>query len=338
MVRATDRIAGPFLWTVLALAAAAVAVWSVIDPPRALWVGVAVLIVTCPCALSLAAPAALLSAAGALARRGVLVQRLDAFESLARSDVACFDKTGTLTEDRLVLADTRLPAAADGEGLKSRAASLAALSRHPLSVALAAALPAAQHAWREVRELPGQGIEAIDESGRRWRLGSPGWTGVASAHVGRPTVCLAPADAAGHEQACFEFDEALRDDAVEALASLRAQGMALRLLGRASASAQALAAKVGIADVRGDASPQDKLDALARWQRDGHCVLMVGDGVNDAPVLARADVSFAMGSGADAAQRQADFILLGDSLREIADPELQAVLENLAKSLAKSDE
>ena len=326
MVRATDRIAGPFLWTVLALAAAAVAVWSVIDPPRALWVGVAVLIVTCPCALSLAAPAALLSAAGALARRGVLVQRLDAFESLARSDVACFDKTGTLTEDRLVLADTRLPAAADGEGLKSRAASLAALSRHPLSVALAAALPAAQHAWREVRELPGQGIEAIDESGRRWRLGSPGWTGVASAPVGRPTVCLAPADAAGHEQACFEFDEALRDDAVEALASLRTQGMALRLLsGDASASVQALAAKVGIAEVRGDASPQDKLDALARWQRDGHGVLMVGDGLNDAPVLARADVSFALSHGSALAQQRSDFIVLGSRLAEIAATRARAV-------------
>ncbi|MBE2245079.1 MAG: cadmium-translocating P-type ATPase [Burkholderiaceae bacterium] len=327
MVRATDRIAGPFLWTVLALAAAAVAVWSVIDPPRALWVGVAVLIVTCPCALSLAAPAALLSAAGALARRGVLVQRLDAFEALAKSDVACFDKTGTLTEDRLVPADLHLAAGADGDALKSRAASLAALSRHPLSVALAAALPAAQqHAWREVRELAGQGIAATDESGRRWRLGSPGWVGVASAPAGRPTVCLAPDGAAVHEQVCFEFDEALRDDAPEALAALRAQGMALRLLsGDASASARALAAKVGIAEVRGEASPQDKLDALAQWQREGHRVLMVGDGLNDAPVLARADVSFALSHGSALAQQRSDFIVLGSRLAEIPATRARAV-------------
>jgi Cu2+-exporting ATPase len=328
LVRATDRIAGPFLWTVLALAAAAVAVWSVIDPPRALWVGVAVLIVTCPCALSLAAPAALLSAAGALARRGVLVQRLDAFETLARSDIACFDKTGTLTQDRLVLADVHWPDGADGAELKSRAASLAALSRHPLSVALAAALPAGRHAWREVAELPGQGIEATDASGRRWRLGAPGWAGVAKTPTGRPTVCLAPLAAAGHEHgyARFEFDEALRADAPEALAALRDQGVALRLLsGDASDSVHALAAKVGIAEASGDASPQDKLDALARWQRDGHCVLMAGDGLNDAPVLARADVSFALAHGSALAQQRSDFIVLGSRLAEIPATRARAV-------------
>lgn len=318
LVRATDRIAGPFLWTVLALAASAVAVWSVIDPSRAVWVGVAVLIVTCPCALSLAAPAALLGAAGALARRGVLVQRLEAFEALARTDVACFDKTGTLTQDRLVLAETHVSAGADAAGLKSRAASLASLSRHPLSVALAAALPAAQHAWGDVRELPGYGIEAVDASGRRWRLGAPAWVGVASAPTDRPAVAFAPADAAIDEQVRFAFDEALRPDASEALAALRAQGVQLRLLsGDASASVRAVAAKVGIAELRADATPQDKLDALAQWQADGHRVLMVGDGLNDAPVLARADVSFALSHGSALAQQRSDFIVLGSRLAEI---------------------
>ncbi len=326
LVRATDRIAGPFLWTVLALAAAAVAAWSVIDPPRALWVGVAVLIVTCPCALSLAAPAALLSAAGALARRGVLVQRLDAFEALARSDVACFDKTGTLTQDRLMLADTVLPAGADGAALKARAASLAALSRHPLSAALAAALPGARHAWREVRELPGQGIEALDEAGRRWRLGAPGWVGAAAARGGRPTVCLAPVGAAPHERVCFEFDEQLRADAAEALAALREQGVQLRLLsGDSSATARSLAAKVGIDAVQGGASPEHKLEALAQWQREGHRVLMVGDGLNDAPVLARADVSFALAHGSALAQQRSDFVVLGSRLAEIPATRARAV-------------
>lgn len=326
LVRATDRIAGPFLWTVLALAAGAVAVWSVIDPSRAVWIGVSVLIVTCPCALSLAAPAALLSAAGGLARRGVLVQRLDAFEALARTDIACFDKTGTLTQDRLVLAEAHVPAGADEAGLKTRAASLAALSRHPLSVALVAALPAAQHAWRDVRELPGQGIEAIDESGRRWRLGAPAWVGVASAPTARPAVVCAPVNAAAHEQVRFEFDEELRADAPEALASLRAQGVQLRLLsGDASSSAQALAAKVGITELQGDATPQDKLDTLAQWQREGHRVLMVGDGLNDAPVLARADVSFALSHGSALAQQRSDFIVLGSRLAEIPATRARAV-------------
>lgn len=327
LVRATDRIAGPFLWTVLALAAGAVAVWSLIDPPRAVWVGVSVLIVTCPCALSLAAPAALLSAAGALARRGVLVQRLAAFEALARTDVACFDKTGTLTQDRLVLAATVVPAGADAADLQACAATLAALSRHPLSLALAAALPAAQRTWRDVRELPGQGIEGIDASGRRWRLGAPAWVGaVSSARTARPAVACAPADAAPHERIEFEFDEALRPDVSEALAGLRAQGVEVRMLsGDAAPSAEAVARGLEIGYVQSDAAPQDKLDALAHWQREGRRVLMVGDGLNDAPVLARADVSFALSHGSALAQQRSDFVVLGSRLAEVPATRARAV-------------
>lgn len=337
IVRATDRLAAPFLWTVLALAAGAVAAWSVIDPQRALWVGVAVLIVTCPCALSLAAPAALLSAAGALARRGVLVQRLDAFESLARTDLACFDKTGTLTQDRLVLAQTFAPDGADVHELKARAATLATLSRHPLSVALAAALQPAQCVWREVREWPGLGIEGFDASGRRWRLGAPAWVGIAGPPAARPTVAFAPRDAAANEHLRFEFDEALRPDVASALQGLRDQGVELRMLsGDAAPSAEAVAAALGIAQPRAGASPQDKLDALAQWQREGRRVMMIGDGLNDAPVLARADVSFALGHGSALAQQRSDFIVLGSRLdevpatRERAVRTMRVVRQNLA--------
>lgn len=337
LVRAADRWAGPFLWAVLALAALAWAAWSVIDPSRALWVGVAVLIVTCPCALSLAAPVALLSAAGALARRGVLVQRLDAFEALARTDVACFDKTGTLTQDRLVLVRTRLAPQADDAALRARAAALASLSRHPLSRALAEALPAAQREWAEVREEPGQGVEARDADGRRWRLGAPAWVGIAPGDAAGPAVACGPVGGGPGEQVLFEFDEALRPEAAPALQALRDQGLAVRLLsGDAPASVQAVARSLGIADAQGGATPEGKLAALSAWQAAGERVLMVGDGLNDGPVLARADVSFALSHGSALAQQRSDFIVLGSRLGEVpaarllAQRTLRVVRQNLA--------
>ena len=320
MVRAADRLAGPFLWAVLLLAALAVAVWSVIDPSRAVWIGVSVLIVTCPCALSLAAPAALLSAAGALARRGVLVQRLDAFETLAQTDVACFDKTGTLTQDRLVLAATQVSPQADGAELRARAASLAALSRHPLSIALARALPAAQREWLRVSERPGQGIEAEDTAGRLWRLGRPSWVDRADApdEATRPTVACGRLGGDADERIRFEFDEALRPDAAAAVQALRAQGLDVRMLsGDAAGSVQAVASALGIAGAQAGASPAAKLGAIAGWQAEGRRVLMVGDGLNDGPVLARADVSFALSHGSALAQQRSDFIVLGSRLGEV---------------------
>lgn len=341
VMRTVDRLAGPFLLGVLLLAAAAAAVWSVIDPSRAVWVAVSVLIVTCPCALSLATPAALLSAAGGLARRGVLVQRLDAIEALAKVDTACFDKTGTLTQDRLMLAATVTPPLADRGLLLARAASLAALSHHPLSVALVQSLPAERHAWREVHEFAGEGVEAVDEQGRRWRLGAPAWVGVnVVAQAARPRVACAPWPSTPEEQVIFEFDEALRPDARSAVQSLAAQGLAVRLLsGDAPASVQAIAARVGLAHAQGGATPEDKLTAIAKLQAEGHRVLMVGDGLNDGPVLARADVSFALAHGSALAQQRSDFIVLGSRLGEVpaahrlAQRSLRVMRQNLAWAL-----
>ncbi|HEY0819831.1 MAG TPA: cation-translocating P-type ATPase [Rhizobacter sp.] len=319
VLRVADRWAGPFLVGVLLLAALAGAVWSVIDPTRAVWVAVAVLIVTCPCALSLAAPAALLAATGGLARRGVLVQRLDAIETLAHVDTAVFDKTGTLTQDRLVLAATHLDAHADRTALLARAASLAALSRHPLSVALVQALPTATYAWRALREVAGQGVEATDEHGQRWRLGAPAWVGVVpQLAANRPRVACAREGAGPDAQVLFEFDEALRPDAHDALQSLVAQGLQVRLLsGDTEGSVQAVADRLGIAQVQGQATPEDKLRAIESLQGEGRRVLMVGDGLNDGPVLARADASIALAHGSALAQQRSDFIVLGSRLGEI---------------------
>ena len=341
VMRTVDRLAGPFLWGVLLLAALAAAVWSVIDPSRAVWVAVSVLIVTCPCALSLATPAALLSAAGGLARRGVLVQRLDAIEALAHVDTACFDKTGTLTQDRLVLAATVLAPGADRNQLLARAVSLAVLSHHPLSVALVQSLPVHAHGWREVQEVAGQGIEAVDEQGRCWRLGAPAWAGVhLVAQAARPRVACAPWPSLPEEQVCFEFDEALRPDALGAVQSLGAQGLAVRLLsGDAPASVQAIASRLGLTQVQGGATPEEKLAAIAALQAGGHRVLMVGDGLNDGPVLARADVSFALAHGSALAQQRSDFIVLGSRLDQVpaahrlAQRTLRVMRQNLAWAL-----
>jgi Cu2+-exporting ATPase len=325
--RWADRWAGPFLWAVLILAAGSAASWSLIDPSRAVWVAVSVLIVTCPCALSLAAPAALVAAARGLARRGVLVQRLDAIEMLAQVKHVFFDKTGTLTEDRMAVRCVHI-AAGEAAGFAheadalAAAASLAAWSAHPLSRSLAAAAADAQRTrWTGVRETPGQGLQALDASDRSWRLGSAAWAlgevGSFVDPVSLPTDAHVWLACEGRLLAGFSFEEVLRPDAVQALRDLRADGMHVTVLtGDTPERAQALAARVGADDVLSGATPQDKLDAVARAQAGGARVAMVGDGVNDAPVLALADVSLAMGQGALVARSQADAVILSNKLAD----------------------
>ena len=348
--RVADRWAAPFLWAVLLLSAGAAAVWSVIDPSRAVWVAVSVLIVTCPCALSLAAPATLVAAARGLARRGVMLQRLDAIEPLARAQHVFLDKTGTLTEDRLqvermVLTEQGRLRGAD-EDAWAAAASLASWSGHPLSTAVAASHAAmapeqesATVAWYDVQEAPGQGLSANDGAGREWRLGSPAWVlGLAGAdlmagHVDRPQpivdqpgtdklgagaqsrVAFGPA---GEIWATFDFEEMLRPGSADAVQALLRDGASVTLLtGDVPARAQALARRLGLHQVMAAATPEAKLAAVAAAQAQGHCVLMVGDGINDAPVLALADVSLAMGQGALVARGQADAVVTSNHLGDL---------------------
>lgn len=348
MARLADRVAGPFLWVVLILAGGAAAAWSVIDPSRAVWVAVSVLIVTCPCALALAVPAALVAAAGGLARRGVLVQRLDALETMTRLDRIYFDKTGTLTTQALQLQSARLwqpnallPSEAAARGV---AASLAGWSRHPLSLALVAAEAAPPPLqWTEVAEHPGRGLEALDPQGRRWRLGACDW-----ARALLPNASATAADAQWQVWLCaddggcaaFGFQEVLREGASEAVAQLHAAGYRLSLLSGDDASrAQRLARQLGLDDAMGGATPQRKLDELAAAQARGERVAMVGDGVNDAPVLARADVSLAMGQGALVARAQADAVLMSSrpldivQTLQVARRTLRIVRQNLVWAL-----
>jgi len=335
LLAAADRWAGPFLWGVLALSAGAFVAWQRIDPDRAIEAAIAVLIVTCPCALSLAAPTALLAAASRMGRGGLLVRDIDAIERLAHVRTLFVDKTGTLTTGEP--ACTRIvPLAAAPAGsldaLAAKAASLAAWSSHPLSRAIQRRWAPDATPWRSAGESPGKGIAARDEHGHAWRLGSPDWIGCDAAPGIEVVLARDASPLAG-----FGFSEALRDDARVALQRLRSDGVAVRLLsGDDAARVRGVAAALGLDDARGGLSPEAKLAALRQAQERGECVAMLGDGINDAPVLARADVAIAMGSGAALARSQADAILLSNRLADVADARvlarraLRVVNQNLA--------
>ena len=328
-----DRAARPFLACVLVLAGLALAYWWHVDPRKALMAAVAVLVVTCPCALSLAAPAALLASAGQLARRGVLVGRLQALEALAEVDTVVFDKTGTLTEDTPRLETVYCRPGVTREHALALAAAIGQQSCHPAARSLVAAWEqagAGPSAWQAAQlvEHGGQGlaatVQAVDGSHARChvRLGSAVFCGAKALTSTAAQVHLC--DDTGW-LASFELGENLRPDAVAAVCALRAQGIAVRLLsGDLPAAAEALAARAGIALAQGGCTPEDKLRVVMALQAAGRRVAMVGDGLNDGPVLAQADVSFAFGRAVPLAQAHAGFAVLGGELMAIVDTLAQA--------------
>ena len=326
LAQLADRIARPFLLVVLLSALGAALFWWRHDPGHALMVAVAVLIVTCPCALSLATPAAMLASAGALARRGVLVRRLQALEALARIDTLVFDKTGTLTHDALTLGEVRTREGIPASQALAMAAALASRSLHPASRALAAAGRdgASEECWlaSETEEEAGLGLVGrLSRNGWPWpgqlRLGSSRHCGLQVAPGQDMTVWLA--DGQGM-LASFALREELRPDAAAAVAQLRRLGVSVQLLsGDAGAAVARVARQLAIVEARGACTPQDKLQALRALQQQGRHSAMVGDGLNDGPVLAGADVSFAFGQSVPLAQAQADFVVPGGRLMAVAD-------------------
>ncbi len=310
-----DRIAGPFLLGVVVLSAAVGLYWWGQDPSRALAAAVSVLIVTCPCALSLATPAAMLSTAGALARQGVLLQRMQALEALTGVQAVVFDKTGTLTAERLQLRGVVLREGVTRAEALAWAASLAQDSMHPLSQSLRAEGDAAAHDWRSWQEVPGRGIEALDTQGRRWRLGSADWCGASTLGGEHTQVHLA--DAQGWV-ASFQLQEAPREGALDVVQAFQQAGLEVHLLsGDQPGAVQRVATLLGIKHVQAQVTPEGKTQAIAALQARGLSVLMVGDGMNDAPVLSQSDVSVAMGSGAALAQTQADAVVQSARLDDV---------------------
>ncbi|WP_414707579.1 heavy metal translocating P-type ATPase [Rhodoferax sp. UBA5149] len=326
LARLADRIAKPFLMGVLLAAGLACAFWWGRDPGRALMVAVAVLVVTCPCALSLATPAAMLAVAGTLARRGVLVRRLEALEAMAAVDTVMFDKTGTLTRDAMVLGSTQVRDGVPAAQALAMAAALAQYSLHPVSRALVAAAGriGTFPLWTAdtVNEVAGRGV-----AGRAWcgnatltatatelRLGSADFCGLERSRSRKDALQTFLSDERGW-LATFELHEDVRADARDTVAALQREGIAVHLLSGDSVQAAArVAAQVGILEFQGGCAPQDKLAFLRGAQQSGHKVAVVGDGLNDGPVLAGAHVSFAFGQAVPLAQAQADFVVLGDQL------------------------
>jgi Cu2+-exporting ATPase len=310
-----DRIAKPFILLVLLAAAGAAAWWWHADPGRALMAAVAVLVVTCPCALSLATPAAMLAAAGSLARRGVLVRRLQALEAFAAIDTVIFDKTGTLTRDSMHVVATTTRTGVSAEKALRIAATMAQHSLHPVSRALVAASFGDRDASvSDVKESPGQGLVADSEFGQI-RLGSAQFCGIPTPISGATQVHLA--DKAGW-LASFEIDEDIRPDAHAAVLALQLSGIKVEVLsGDHARSVQRVADQIGISIIGADCTPQDKLQHMQGLQQQGRHVAMVGDGLNDGPVLASAHVSVAMGEALPVAQAQSDFVVLGGRLMMI---------------------
>ncbi|ALK97890.1 cation transporter [Massilia sp. WF1] len=315
-----DRVGAWFVLALLALTVAVFAFWQAVDPARAWPAAIAVLVVSCPCALSLATPTALAAATERLLRHGVLAVKPHVLETLARATHVVFDKTGTLSRGRPVLRATIPLCAADGVDCLRIAAALEANSAHPLAQALREALAAtgapAPAAYR-IENLVGQGVEG-EVGGRRYRLGSAAF--VAGLAGGAAAPAAPPGKGAtavwlgsrGRWLARFDLADALRPEASALVRTLQQMGKTVLLLsGDDEEAVRAVAAELGIRDARGRQLPQDKLDAVRALQAGGAVVAMVGDGINDAAVLGGADVSFAMGHGAQLAQLHADCVLAG---------------------------
>ncbi len=319
-----DRIARPFLLAVLfAAAATAVILWQV-DHSRALMAAVAVLIVTCPCALSLATPAAMLTVSGALARSGVLVRRMQALEALTTIDTIVFDKTGTLTKDRMTIGNIATNASLSESEALQIASAIAQHSLHPASRALVEAskkMPIAEIDPKvsHVQEISGSGLTA-DSSYGKLKLGSEQFCvsdnkKMETSNDEGSKVYLVS------EQgwlASFEIVEAIKPDAASAIHTLQEDGLKVEVLsGDKLQSVQRIANTIGIQHIFGNCTPQDKLAHMQSLQQQGHKVAMIGDGLNDGPVLASAHVSIAMGQAVPLAQAQSDFVIMGGQLQMV---------------------
>lgn len=319
-----DSMAHFFVARVLVLAVLTYIGWQFFDPDRAFWAVLAVLVATCPCALSLATPAALTAATHTLAREGFLLTRGHVLDSLAAATHVVFDKTGTLTTAELEVSDLQLFALPRTEVL-ALLAGLEAGSAHPIAQAIARL--AAQdnvlpiNFTQPAEQVPGSGVSAWDAD-YGYRLGHAGFACDNRAKAGESALTLYLTRqrrddpmAARETLARITLEDQIRPEAAPVIEALRERGLLTWLMsGDQSAVPQQVAAALGIDHCQGGMTPQDKQQAIEKLQADGAVVVMIGDGVNDAPGLGQAHLGIAMGSGTDLAQTSADAVLLGDRL------------------------
>jgi len=310
LAREGERAAAGFVARVLLLAACTAILWAIVDADRAFAATVAVLVVACPCAFALAAPAAVTRALAVLTGRGVLVVRPDALEGLASITHVVFDKTGTLTEPWIPRDGTLALRDVDRDAALVLAAALARGTHHSLGRAFTAAAPAALPVVDARESVAGRGIGGVI-GGRRYRLGRADYAvsrGELSAGLD-DAVVLADDDGA---IAAFHVDERIRPDARTAVDALASAGIHVALAsGDARSKVMSAAASLGIADWAARQSPADKLAWVTSLRATGARVAVIADGVNDAPMLAGADVSVAVGSAADVAQAASDIVITG---------------------------
>ncbi len=322
-----DRIASWFVLFILLLSAAVFTFWYLREPGEAFWIMLSVLVVTCPCALSLATPTALTAATGLLTSKGVLTTRGHALETLAKVDHLIFDKTGTLSFGHLHAGQIHLLGDKAETECLQLAAGLEAATEHPVGKAIAM-LSDGKVIVTDLLAESGRGVQGAYQ-GQIYRIGTAAFvseivgnvvpdralSGAEGQHAGTSKVYL------GSEQgwlAVIELSDQLRPEAKQVIADLHAMGVSVTLLsGDAVAVVDTVAEELSIPHARGGKLPDDKLAYLQKLQEDGQVVAMVGDGVNDAPVLAGAQVSVAMGSGSQLAQASADMVLLSENLQQL---------------------
>ncbi|HFD87839.1 MAG TPA: cadmium-translocating P-type ATPase [Gammaproteobacteria bacterium] len=309
-----NRVAGWFVAGLLIVAALVFAYWYFRAPEDALWITLSVLVITCPCALSLATPVALTAATGALTKRGVLTTRGHALETLAKTTDIVFDKTGTLTHGKLTLVDVTVLGKYDEAWLRDMAAGLESYSEHPIAEALKSGVEPLK--VEVIESETGRGVMG-KYKGDYYRLGSLNYVrewcpGFEAAEVAGTWIYLA-----GRKGVLggFHLNDEPRAEAADVVAQLDRLGITVHLLSGDNKEAVASVAKaMGIKHFLAAQLPDSKLDYVRQMQARGKVVAMIGDGVNDAPVLAAAQVSIAMGTGAQLAQASADMVLLSDNL------------------------
>ncbi|MFQ2060313.1 heavy metal translocating P-type ATPase [Aeromonas veronii] len=335
-----DQLSRHFILVLLIIAAAVWTFWHFHQPDQAFWVTLAVLVATCPCALSLATPTALTSATAHLTRNGILLRRGHVLDVLTKANRIVMDKTGTLTTGEISLTGTTILAEMDETQCLAIARAMEAQSEHPIARAFRlptdniTVLPSA----REITPVIGHGITALVD-GVRYRIGSARWLGLDPAQERGRGLAIYLAD----EQqvlARFNLEDTLRPDARALIAAFKAAGLQTTVLtGDSSLQADEIARELGVDELVKGVSPDGKLAYLKAREAQGDISIMVGDGINDAPVLAGAHASFAMAGGTDLAKNSADAILLADDLSRLLEARVLAmrtrkiIIENFAWSI-----